>query len=288
MKGRTFPCAVAAALILLLGATTAASALELGAQGWAGDLGFSQTRSAIDTTLPGQDYFWGWSLSAAQAITDNLSFEADVGSDPLLRNVAYAFFTYKENFLSVGIGPFFGFFNDTSTLLKSGISTAIRLEAPSIAFISFRSDSSISGELLLDGDYLQNRNEITFGFYVPNAICSLSLATRQFEQKQGEETVIDQLTEYAFSTDIYQKNVPYRIVLTFSYQDLSRSFVNAATVSTLDSIVVGAEIDITLAKAVTLQTGFDAAVYSFGRGALTGSDSNFLFRAIAGVRVDVQ
>jgi hypothetical protein len=264
-----------------------ASALEIGAEGWTGDIGFNQARTATDTSLPGEYFFWGWSLSASQAITDNVSFKADVGSDPLLRNVAHAIFTYQENFLSVGIGPFFGFFNDPSTVLKSGISTSIRLEAPSIAFVSFRSDSSISGELLLVGDYLQTRNEIALGFYVPNAICTLSLATREFEQKQSEDTVIDKLTEYAFSTDIYQKNVPYRVVLTFSYQELSRSFVDAVVISMLDSFVVGAEIDVTLSKTVTLRTGFDTVIYSFGVGNLAASDPYFLFHATAGVRITV-
>ena len=286
MPGRTSVRILAATAFVLLFAGTA-SALEIGTQAWVGNLGFSQTRGVTDASFPGTDYFWGWGLSASQSITDNLSFEADIRSDPILRNVSYALFTYRDGGLSIGIGPLFGFFNDTTTIIKTGISAAIRLEAPGVAFISFRSDSSISGELLQAGDYLQGRNEISTGFYVPNAICTLSLVTSRFEQKQSADTVIDNLTVYAFSTDVYQKNVPYRVILTFSYQDLSRSFVTAATTSTLDSIVVGAEIDFTLARSVTLQTGFDGAVYSFGLGNLVGSPANFLFRANAGVRVAV-
>jgi hypothetical protein len=286
MRGRTPALTLAAAVVLYL-AASAASALEIGVQGWAGNLGFSATRGAADTSFPGTDYFWGWSVSASQEITDNLSFEADVVSDPVLRCVSSALFTYRDRFLSVGVGPFFGFFNDPTTPIKSGISAAIRLELPSLLFVSFRSDSSISGELLQTGDYLQDRNEIALGFYVPNAICTLSVATRQFEQKQSADTVIDSLTEYSFTTDIYQKNVPYRIVLSFSWQDLSRLFVSAAALSSLDSLVVGAELDVSLSGSVSLQAGFDGVVYSFGLGNLVGSAQSFLFRAVAGVRVKV-
>ncbi len=286
MSGRTSARTFAAAIALFL-AASAASALEIDAQGWAGNLGFSRARTAADTSFPGADYFWGWSLSASQLIAGSLSFEADISSDPILRNVSYTLFTYRETFLSVSVGPFFGFFNDTTTLIKPGISAAIRLELPSIAFISFRSDSSISGELLQPGDYLQDRNEIALGFYVPNAICTLSLATRQFEQKQSADTVIDSLTEYSFTVDIYQKNVPYRIVFNFSWQDLARQFVAAAALSSLDSLVVGAELNVSLSRTVALQLGFDGVVYSFGLGNLVGSAQSFLFRTVAGVRVQV-
>jgi hypothetical protein len=277
------------ALVVILGALgSGCFALDLGVQTWLSNLGFSTDRASTDTTFPGQKYFWGLSLYGTQSISDTINFETGFYSDPILRNISYTLFSYNQKVLSVGVGPFFGFFNDTSTLLKSGISTAIKLELPGILFVSFRSDSSIGGELVQPGDYLQERNDISFGFYVPNAICTLSLNSRSFEQKTAAlDTVIDSLTEYSFTTNIFQKNVPYRLIVSMALQNLTRSYVVAAATSTLSSIVIGTEVDASLGKSMLLQIGFDGSVYSFGQGNLVGSDPYFLFHAFAGIKLSV-
>ena len=276
------------AALLLVGSSAPSPGLDLGIGGWAGNLGFRTDRTVTDATFPGADYFWGLSLYGSQQITDTLGFETGFYSDPVLRNTAYTLFDYSEKILSVGIGPFFGFFNDTGTLLKSGISTAIRVELPGIAFVSFRADSSIGGELVTVGDYLQERNDISFGFYVPNAICTLSLDQSKFEQLQSTATVVDSLTEYSFSTDIFRKNVPYRLLVKLAYQSLSKSFIAATTSSaTLNSVVIGGQLSLTVSSTVLFQAGMDGAVYSFGTGTLLGSAPSlpFLFRAYTGLKV---
>ncbi len=278
------------ALLCLLFASLAAAAfsLDLGIEGWAGNLGFSTDRAITDTTMPGANYFWGLSLYGTQALSDSISLETGFYADPILRNTSYTLFSYNAKILSVGIGPFFGFFNDTTTLLKSGISTAVRLELPGIAFISFRSDSSIGGQLVQVGDYLQYRNDISFGVYLPNVICSVFINSRSFEQKAAANDVVDSLTEYGLLTDIYQKNVPYRLLFSFSYQNLSRAFIAATTTTaTLNSFVIGLEVTVSLPGSMSLHAGLDGNVYSFGLGTLEGSASDFLFRSYAGVKINL-
>jgi hypothetical protein len=282
---RPRPARAALAAAFLFSCLTA-GALDLGAGGWAGNLGFRTDRAAADTTFPGTDYYWGLSLFGSQKISDTISFETGFYSDQVLRNTSYTLFTYSEKILSVGIGPFFGFFNDTTTLLKSGISTSVRLELPGIAFVSFRSDSSIGGELVTVGDYLQSRSDIALGFYVPNAICTLTLGSRTFEQKTADATVVDSLTQYAFSTDVFRKNAPYRLLLTFAWQTLSKSWIATTTASaTLNSILLGAQASVSVSDSVQLQAGMEGTVYSFGTGTLLGGASPFLFRAYTGFQV---
>ncbi len=268
--------------------TVTSFSLDLGIEGWTGNLGFRTDRAIDNTTMPGADYFWGLSLYGTQALSDSISLETGFYADPILRNTSYTLFSYNAKILSVGIGPFFGFFNDTTTLLKSGISTAVRIELPGIAFVSFRSDSSIGGQLVQAGDYLQSRNDISFGIYLPNVICSVFLNSRSFDQKAATNDVVDSLTEYGLLTDIYQKNVPYRLLFSFSYQSLSRSFVAATTTtSTLDSFVLGLQVTVSLPGSVSLHAGLEGNVYSFGLGTLVGSASDFLFRSYAGVKINL-
>jgi hypothetical protein len=273
-------------MLIALGAVSA-SCLDLGLTASTGNLGFRSDRSSTDTSFPGADYFWGLSLYASQTISDRFAFETGFYSDPVLRNISYTLFSYNERVISIGVGPFFGFFNDTGTLLKSGISTSVKLELPGVVFVSFRADSSIGGELVQTGDYLQQRNDISFGFNVLNAICTLSLDSRKFEQKTAADKIIDSLTVYSFSTDIYQKNVPYRLIVTFAYQALSRTFITGAATTTLNSLLIGTEVDITMTNSLLLQAGIQGSVYSFGQGNLVGSAKDFLFRTFAGVKVNV-
>jgi hypothetical protein len=278
----------AAVALLFILCAGAGFSMDLSVNGWVGNLGFRTDRAAADATFPGTDYFWGVSVEGSQPISDSVSFATGFTMDPILRNTIYTMFNYTEKILTVGVGPFFGLLNSDSTLMKSGISTAIKLELPGIAFVSFRSDSSIGGGLLLTGDYQQTLSDIALGFYVPNAICTLSIRSRSFEQKAADALVIDNLTEYTFSTDIFKKNVPYRLIVSFAYQSLSRSYVGATTsASTLNSLIIGTEIHVSIGDSWQVQAGIEGNVYSFGQGNLVGSDPLFLFRTFMGVRTNV-
>jgi len=276
-------------LVLVLVPCCLSFGLDLGVEVWSGNLLFRTDRAQTDVSFPGADYLWGCSLYIAQPISESFSFETGFYSDPILRNISYTMFQYEENILSIGVGPFFGFFNDLSTILKSGISTSVKVELPGIAYVKFRSDSSIGGELVEVGSYSQEKTEVSLGVYVPNAICSANVNQRKFTQKHESNTVIDSLTEYSFDMDIFQKNAPYHILLSLGYQTLIKSFVtDAATVNhTLNSVVIGTELDFTVQEVATFKVMLDSNVYTFGQGVLVGSSSDFLFRASMGVELNM-
>jgi hypothetical protein len=274
-------------LFALLGAAAAAG-LDLGVETWVGNLGFRTDRASTDTSLPGGDFFWGISVYGTQPITDAVSMETGFYSDPILRNTSRTIFTYNARFLSVGIGPIFGLFNDLGTPVKSGLSASVRLEYPGVVFLSLRSDSSIGGSLVQVGDYVQELTDITLGVYLPNAICTLSMNTRSFEQKASSQDVTDRLAEYTFATELYKKNVPYRLRLWLAYQDLSRQYTTASpSTATLGSLILGTQVEVTLAGPVVLKAGLEGNVYSFGMGSLVGGDSSFLFRSYAGLKINL-
>ena len=273
-------------LLVLLGAG-AASGLDLGVETWVGNLGFRTDRASTDTSLPGADYFWGVSVYGSQPITDAFTVETGFYSDPVLRNTSRTVFTYNAKFLSVGIGPIFGLFNDLGTPVKSGLSASVRLEYPGVIFASLRSDSSLGGTLVQVGDYAQVLTDITVGVYLPNAICTFSMNTRSFEQKAASQDVTDRVAEYMFAAELYKKNVPYRLRLWLGYQDLSRLYTaTSTTTATLGSVILGTQVEVTLAGPVILRAGLEGNVYSFGLGSLVGGDSSFLFRSYAGHEIE--
>jgi hypothetical protein len=87
---------------------------------------------------------------------------------------------------------------------------------------------------------------------------------------------------------VYKKNVPYRLRVWLAYQALSRSFVaGSTTTATLGSVLLGTQVEVTLAGPLVLKAGIEGNVYSFGLGSLVGGDSAFLFRSYAGLKMNL-
>ena len=215
-------------LFLCVFLAVSAFSLDLGFFYDMGNLAIPRDTEEDETSFAGDSFPWGFSIYGKQMAGDNIGVDVSFNIDPVLRNISYTLFEYKADFFSIGVGPFFGFFNTTDTILKSGISTSFKAEIPGAAFVSFRADSSIGGGLESIGDYTQERNDVSIGYYVYNAICSLNLLTKRYaEIDETQGSVIDDFTEYSFKTTIFKKNVPYRIMLNFAYQQREKTFVDS-------------------------------------------------------------
>lgn len=286
-------------LIFLI--TTSLFSLELGGNFRIGNLSLDQIESTAATTFDGMDFnSWGLSFYVNQNITDNLKLDAGFYSDPILKNVSYTLFSYRESILKLGVGPFFGFFNDASltTILKSGISTSISVELPGILFVDFRADSSLAGRLSQVGDYIQERTDLSFGFYVKNAICTVNIFSKKFSQKTSATLeVIDALTEYSFKTNIYQKNTPYRITISLAYQSLSKTFIDSSAAPTtttlyvLGSLICGTKFEMDITDAILYTLDVDNSVYTFGQEQLLGTNNpgpgGYAFRLSTGIKINL-
>ena len=270
-----------------------APAVEVGGAFRFDNLGFATDRAASDATYSGLDYYWGGELHLTHELSDSLSLEAGFRKDDILRLLAYSVFEYRLDYFRLGLGTFLGAFNSTSQLLQSGITTSIGLEIPGIVFVTFRSDNSIGGRLVDIGDYIQERSEVSLGFYVPNVICSLNVESKSFTQTQAAGESVDSLTVYSFKTDIHQKNLPFRVLLSFGYQSLAKKLIDGSAsppTSTLNSIILGTELDVNVSRPLMLTFSLDSSIYSFGQDQLLGvsnpGPAGYLFRATAGFSLD--
>ncbi|MDA3938038.1 MAG: hypothetical protein PF693_01850 [Spirochaetia bacterium] len=274
------------------------SSMELSTLFHISDISFDNTTTAPVSSFSGTYYPWGLSIFGSDEITDEMTLKAGVFYDPILRYTTYTLFEYQHEFFKLGVGPFFGTFNTPGTILKSGISTSVRVEIPGILFASLKADSSIGSRFVKVGDYLQEFNEISVGYYIPNAICSVSLKSKSFVTKQAADLEVDDsFTEYAFNVDMFQKNVGFTAMLSFAYQTISRSYLtvstSASTENTLNSLILGTNFKFKLADGFTLITNLESNVYSFGYLdttplTLPGSGPGiFLFRLTTGVSLDL-
>lgn len=283
-----------AATVLFAAMTLGAYGLDVGATFNIGNFAFNPNRTSTDTSFAGTYYPWGVSLFGSEQLSNNLSVSTSFDYNaPILRNIAYTTVTYQSNYFSVGAGPFFGFFNSSASPLNPGLSAAVTVQIPGIVFLSYRGDSSLGSSLVQPGDYIQQRSDISLGYYIPNAIASLNLLTRKYTEKTSAGDTIDELTQYSFKTDIFQKNVPYRILLTFGYQTLSKTFVSGSTttVDQLGSILVGTRFEIHMLGFLKFIADLNSSVYTFGQKALLGVSNpgpgGYLFQLNTGVVVSL-
>ena len=287
------PLTTLPALLFLL-AGVSVGALEAGATYRIESLAFENDRARTDTAFSGTVLPMGFSLYASEKLQEELTLNTEYAYDEVLRNILTGLVTYDGNLFSFGVGPFLGFFNTNQLWPKVGVASVFKIEWPGIAFVQLWLDNSTGNLLSEDGDYLQERNYLSVGFHVPNAICSVNILTRRFAEKTAIEEIADQITEYSFSADIYRKNVPFKIVLTFGLQDLSREWTDASgsTTHSMYSLFLGTRFDIEINDAWDLMFDVDSSIYSFGGDELLGISNpgplgGYLFRAVAGVTVDV-
>lgn len=270
-----------------------ASALEVGALFNIGNLAFSQDRAATDTSFSGTSFPWGLSVYGRQALSSSLTVESGFAMDPILRNVLETRLTYSSPYLIIGGGPFLGVFNSSSLPLNPGISASMQIQMPGVAFFSFRGDSTLGAGLVSAGDYTQGRSDLSLGFYVPNAICSFNLLSRRYVAKTSTGDTIDERVEYSFKTDIFEKNRPYRVVLTFGYQQLSKTFIigSSTTVDALGSLIIGTRVEAHLTKSLVFIGDLQSGVYSFGQDALLGISNpgpfGYLFQLRTGLQLSL-
>lgn len=282
-------------LFLFLFAVTSVATfgIEVGAMFNVGNLVFKPTRLSSDTSFAGTYYPWGVSLFGSEQVSDNLSVSTGLYNDTVLRNIVYSTITYQGNYFSVGAGPLLGFFNSAVTPLNPGITASVKVQIPGVIFLSYRGDSSLGSSLVQAGDYVQKRSDISFGYYVPNAIVSLNILSRAYTEKTSAGDTIDQLIEYSLKTDIYQKNVPYRILLTFGYQTLSKTFVEGTTttIDQLGSLIVGTRLEFHMFDFLTFVTDLKSSVYTFGQQALVGVSNpgpgGYLFQLQTGAQISL-
>jgi hypothetical protein len=277
--------------LLLLSALSAGS-LEIGGVFQLGNLGFQSDRPESATSVSETDFLYGGSLYVRTDILDRFEVEAGFRRDFILRNVLYSLLEYRVDYFSLGVGMFAGFFNSGGSTLNSGIIASVKLELPGVVFVSLRSDNSLTGSLSEGGDFSQRLIDLAVGFYAKNAICSLILSSKQYSEMQGGAEIIDHLIKYAFKADIFQKNVPFRLVLTFAYQALDKSYSPGPIDHGLNSVLLGTELDLSLGPRLELFLGFDNSLFTFGTGQLSAISytgfAPYLFQAYTGFRLNFE
>lgn len=269
-------------------------ALDLGLEARAGSLQFpwSQKTETTGTAPWASDlsrWFWGGAGWIDMPMGEDFEIHLGYETDPVIRNVVSSLFRFDRGIASVGVGPFLGFLNDDGRLASFGLSTALQVQWPGIAYLSARSDGGLALGLVAGlSSVPQTRAELAAGFYTPNAIVSAVLSGKRFSQLDaGGLEIDDNLTRYALVVDIYKKNIPYQLTTTLGYEQRSKHWAASGLTDTLGSAILGLKITVEAGQDLKVYGEFTNAVFTFGMDNLAGrspSTKDFLYSAALGLQ----
>jgi hypothetical protein len=280
---------VATACLLII-APSVLLAVDLSLNAQFSNFDFARDRAANETSLPPSELLWSIGASGRQELAEDIFVDFAYRNDPILRRQFFTRLQYTDEFFRFIFGPFFGLWNAPETILQSGLSTTVELFVPGLITVSLRSDTSLSARLVVSGDYIQEQSELSLGFFVYNAIPKVYLRNKRFTYKTSTGERIDSLTEYGLRTDVFQKNIPYRVVLDFGYQRGIKTFIEPDTVTHgYGALAIGTEVDAALSDTFTVFASLESSIYMFGTDFLVGSvnSESFVFRTTAGARVSL-
>lgn len=255
-------------------------ALELGAFFDIGNMSFPE-KPLEGTTFPSEDFPWGLSLQGSQEVNEGMHIDFGYTLDRVVNHLVYSAFVYQSEYLSIGAGPAFGVLNSEEKPFQPGIMTTFSLSWPGRLFLSFDMMSSIGFRLSSHGDYSQLANNLTAGFYIPNAICFFGMDQKTYTEvisAYGEAT--DRQTDFFFKADIFQKNIPFRVLIGLIYRQHNKEYIknqisgeklgelslmSESITESLNSILLQTKITFNLTDYLTFIVDAHTNLYSFGK-----------------------
>ncbi len=267
------------------------AALEVDAEGTFGNLGFATERKAGDTDLGSASYLWDARLAISGTVLDGFLLTGAYERDSVLRDTFAVTIGYSGQIMSVSAGPFVGFMLDSDDpyLLKPGLSAQLRAELWETGFVSLETDVTLDPQLSTSStDFRQFRITPRLGIYLPNIITSFEFDRSTLFYTDGTDTTVNSRSEYALVNEIFQKAIPYRILLRFAYRSQLKDFADG-TKHALGAAVFTPGITYTPAETVALRAQLENGIYVFGREELLGEieTNRYFFRATLGMKLQL-
>jgi hypothetical protein len=284
---------------LLPGVTKTAFGLDIFLEGGVGNLSFD-TGAQAPLSGAGRHfepyYFPFGKVGITDEFNDIISYRAVYERDSILKNKISADICFDIKFLHMEFGPLISPLNTSGKYISPGIEASLGMKFPGILFGNIRGASTLGSSLSFGGDYIQESGGVDLGFWVSNAICTLSADTKSFTERVNDIlTIRDELSRYQLGVDFFSKNVPYTMSVDLGYQNLKRSYVPAggAQGSTLTdelhSIYAGLEVSCQINPLIRLIFGGEAPFYSWGEKPLKSPEKgDFLFQTRTGLVISLR
>jgi hypothetical protein len=163
-------------------------------------------------------------LSIRHDFSEILGICVNIERDNLLQNSVNAVLGAKTDYFCIKFGPFLGL-TDNFHRPDAGITGNLELIIPGIVFLSISGSSTLGSQYEYTSNNYRETGGIELGFWLENAIPSLSASTKRLSRRIQDTLVVDDsLLRLLFNLDFFTKNSNISGYINGGYQIYSRVY----------------------------------------------------------------
>lgn len=258
----------------MLMAYTGTFALEVTLSQTVTNLTFPAQTEVSNTSFTAKDFFFGTDLVLNTELSPGVSLSGGYQMDAVIRKRVFANFLYQTDYVSLGVGPYFGIFNTSKSLAAPGIETFFQFSFPNLMFVSVNFQSTLA-PLIKAGDYYQNDGRLGMGLSLPNGVVGLAGNISRFSELTSSGITTDEIKAVEFTSEVFFKNNPFKFGADFRFQNYSREFQPNAKVFSVYSGIVTVSANLILTPQWQIFASSSSSLLNFGYGDYAQGASTF-------------
>lgn len=236
---------------------------------------------------------YGFSVSVTDRILENLDGRIAFDRDPVNGNMLTARASFLTQFLAISAGPSLGVLNsaesgdDVSYLFQPGIGLGFSVIVPGIGVAKADTDFAIPTATSIEGQLFLQRGELSFGFYLPNVLCTVRISQRSNVQAlSGGFTATRSVMDYGLYNEAFMKGSPFRISLDFIYRVIDY-YVTEGSPDNLQygNLVLGGGVTWVPKADISFYVSGSGSLYTFSLDDSKDDIDRFLFDVKLGARL---
>ena len=271
---------------IVLGVALPVEALEWKASTLWTNLTWAPSRQA-DTageTFSGSDLYGNGSLLLTQKLKNDFSLSSGWVGDPIQRGRIFLKVGYSQENFALSLSPFVGTLTTSQTWFNPGMSLRLQATKPGLGFIGAGFLTTFA-PVTSNGDAYTSGMHAEAGVYLEHGILTFSVENKAFLTDDNGVFVKDSQTRYLFDTDVFEKNIPFRLAVDLGYQTLNRTYTaSAVTWTQIDTGLFGGRVSWVTSAHSSVFLKALVSLFSLGEGAAIYSvpSSTALFELEAG------
>ncbi|TVR90118.1 MAG: hypothetical protein EA428_08835 [Spirochaetaceae bacterium] len=254
-----------------------------------GNQEFAVDRSPNDLELESDLYVAGFELSGITSLPYGLRLAYGIERDLQLRTLGYAGLGYRDDRVFFSVTPTMGLLNSSGRPVSPGVRSSIGFFILDRAELEFSLMRPFLTGLSDPGDNNQSYDGVRGAIFFDGYLIGAEWSRSTYRERESLFLRLQRKQEYAVYTEIFQKNVPYRVTLRLGYQDRILEFEDTATEVRTGSLVFGPSILVQHRPGLSSTIGMSAAIFTLGREDLAGESigEEFMYTMNVGLVLDL-
>lgn len=274
---------------LLFSTSLSAQATELTLGFTLGNQEFGVDREPDSLDLETDRYLAGFELSGVSSLPYELGLLYGIERDLQLRTLGYVGLGYRDDRVFFSVMPTMGLLNSSGLPVAPGVKSSIGFYVFDRGEVEFSLMRPFLTSLSDEGDNNQSYDSVRGAVFFDGYLLGAEWFRSIYREREAAFLRVSLMQEYALYTEIFQKNIPYRVTLRVAYQDRILEFQDSGVKVQTGSLVFGPSLMMLHRPGLSSSIGLNAAIFTFGRSDLAGESigDTFIYTMNLGLVLDL-